>query len=147
MAKTRRESSAAESSRPAKKLKNESEETVTPSPTLYVKNLSDQITKPDLKRYLYMRFSMYGNILDIVALKTERMRGQAHIVFNDIEASTTAMKSLQNADFMGKQMEIAFARGKSHAIAKLDGTFTIPAPPALEKSTLPLAPFEDVSAE
>ncbi|KAG5356001.1 U2 small nuclear ribonucleoprotein B'' [Yarrowia sp. B02] len=143
MGKSKRESAVVESKRPAKKAKTDDE--ATPSPTLYVKNLNDQCTKSDLKRYLYMRFSSYGHILDIVAMKT--MRGQAFVVFNDIGASSSALNGLQKSEFMGKQLEIEFAKSKSHAIAKLDGSFVIPEPPKLEKSVLPLAPFEDVTAE
>lgn len=94
-----------------------------------------------------MRFSSYGHILDIVAVKNDKMRGQAHIVFNDVDSSTSALNGLQKTEFMGKQLEIEYARGKSHAIAKLDGSFVIPAPPQLDESKLPLAPFEDVTVE
>lgn len=32
------------------------------------------------------------------------MRGQAHVVFRDIQASTQAMRALQDFDFFGKEM-------------------------------------------
>lgn len=32
------------------------------------------------------------------------MRGQAHIVYRDIQASTQAMRALQGFDFFGKEM-------------------------------------------
>jgi hypothetical protein len=48
-------------------------------------------------------------VLDVVALKTMKMRGQAHIVFRDIHASTQAMRSLQGFEFFGKEM----VRGES----------------------------------
>lgn len=60
--------------------------------------------KDDLRRALYTLFSTYGPVLDIVALKTGKMRGQAHIVFRDIQASTYAMRALQSFDFFGKEM-------------------------------------------
>jgi RNA recognition motif-containing protein len=37
-------------------------------------------------------------------MKTHKMRGQAHIVFKDIQASTQAMRALQGFDFFGKEM-------------------------------------------
>ena len=43
-------------------------------------------------------------MLDIVAVKTAKMRGQAHVVFRDIQASTQAMRALQGFDFFGKEM-------------------------------------------
>jgi RNA recognition motif-containing protein len=53
---------------------------------------------------LYLLFSTYGPILDIVALKTAKMRGQAHIVFRDINAATQAMRSLDGFQFLGKEL-------------------------------------------
>lgn len=71
---------------------------------LYVRNLNDKLPKEDLKRNLYMLFATYGVILDIVALKTAKMRGQAHVVFRDIDSSTQAMRALQGFAFFGKDM-------------------------------------------
>lgn len=71
---------------------------------LYVRNLPDELPKDDLKRSLYMLFATYGAILDIVTLKTMKMRGQAHIVFRDIDSSTQAMRALDGSSFFGKDM-------------------------------------------
>lgn len=78
-----------------------------PSQTLYCKNLSDRLKKDDLRRSLYMLFSTYGTILDIVALKTPKMRGQAHVLFRDTQASIQAMRALQGFEFYGKPMVCA----------------------------------------
>ena len=51
-----------------------------------------------------MLFSTYGPVLDVVALKTIQMRGQAHIVFRDVQAATQAMRSLDGQVFLGRQM-------------------------------------------
>ncbi|KAL2212350.1 U2 small nuclear ribonucleoprotein B [Sarocladium strictum] len=100
---------------------------VAPNQTLYVTNLpSSKIQKADLRTALYMLFSMYGPVLDVVALKTMSMRGQAHIVFRDVQASTQAMRSLDGQEFLGRNMKIQYAKGKSHFVAKLDGTFKMP---------------------
>ncbi|MCJ1298378.1 U2 snRNP complex subunit msl1 [Hypocenomyce scalaris] len=56
------------------------------------------------------------------------MRGQAHIVFRDVQASTQAMRALQGFDFFGKDMKIQYAKGKSDTIAKLDGTYRLATP-------------------
>ncbi|KAJ9660126.1 hypothetical protein H2201_007033 [Coniosporium apollinis] len=97
-----------------------------PNQTLYLSNLPDKLQKADLRRSLYMLFSTYGPVLDVVALKTSKMRGQAHVVFRDVQAASQAMRQLQGWDFFGKEMKIAYAKGKSDTIAKLDGTFKIP---------------------
>ncbi|KAF2809971.1 U1 small nuclear ribonucleoprotein A [Mytilinidion resinicola] len=103
-----------------------------PNQTLYCSNLPDKLQKADLKRSLYLLFVTYGPVLDIVALKTSKMRGQAHIVFRDIQAASQAMRALQGFEFFGKNMKIAYGKGKSDSIAKLDGTFKIP---VMEKET------------
>ncbi|KAK4038747.1 hypothetical protein C8A01DRAFT_17197 [Parachaetomium inaequale] len=100
---------------------------VPPNQTLYVSNLpSAKIQKEDLRTALYMLFSTYGAVLDVVALKTMKMRGQAHIVYKDIQTATQAMRSLDGFEFFGQPMKISYARSKSNIIAKLDGTFKIP---------------------
>ncbi|KAL8812056.1 MAG: hypothetical protein Q9200_001322 [Gallowayella weberi] len=97
-----------------------------PNQTLYVKNLSDKLQKQDLRLSLYTLFSTYGPVLDVVALKTKKMRGQAHVIFRDVQASTQAMRALQGFDFFGKEMKIQYGKGKSDTIAKLDGTYRMP---------------------
>ncbi|AEO53489.1 hypothetical protein MYCTH_2294867 [Thermothelomyces thermophilus ATCC 42464] len=101
---------------------------VPPNQTLYVTNLpSAKIQKEDLRTALYMLFSTYGSVLDVVALKTMKMRGQAHIVYKDIQTATQAMRALNGFEFFGREMKISYAKSKSNIIAKLDGTFKIPA--------------------
>ncbi|KAK5990772.1 U2 small nuclear ribonucleoprotein B'' [Cladobotryum mycophilum] len=100
---------------------------IPPNQTLYVNNLpSNKIQKSDLRTALYMLFSTYGPVLDVVALKTMSMRGQAHVVFRDIQAATQAMRSLEGQNFLGRPLKIQYAKSKSHFVAKLDGTFKIP---------------------
>ncbi|KAL8969372.1 MAG: hypothetical protein Q9183_002027 [Haloplaca sp. 2 TL-2023] len=96
------------------------------SPSLYLKNLPDKLQKDDLRLSLYALFSTYGPVLDVVAMKTKSMRGQAHIVFRDVQASTQAMRALQGFEFFGKTMKIQYGHGKSDTIAKLDGTYRMP---------------------
>ncbi len=57
-----------------------------------------------MRTALYMLFSTYGPVLDVVALKTTKMRGQAHIVFRDVQASTQAMRSLDGFRFLGQEL-------------------------------------------
>lgn len=79
--------------------------TSTNSPSLYITNLpSSKIQKADLRISLYALFSTYGPVLDVVALKTAKMRGQAHVVFRDIQTATQAMRALQGFEFFGMEM-------------------------------------------
>ena len=83
-------------------------EQVQPSPTLYINNLNERLPKEQLRHSLYMLFSRFGVILDVVALKTERMRGQAWVSFVMIQSATDAMNVLQGFDFYGKPMVFFF---------------------------------------
>jgi len=98
-----------------------------PNQTLYVRNLpSSKIQKSDLRTALYMLFSTYGPVLGVVALKTMKMRGQAHIVFRDVQASTQAMRALDGFQFLGNELKVSYAKSKSKIISQLDGTFVMP---------------------
>ncbi|KAF5104918.1 hypothetical protein DV451_000311 [Geotrichum candidum] len=110
-----------------------------PNETLYLNNLNDKIKKPDLKIALYMLFSTYGQVISIIALKTPKMRGQAHVVFNSTAEATAALKALQGFEFFDKPIHIAYAKSKSDAIAKRDGTFKLRLPSSSTTSSLPPA--------
>ena len=58
----------------------------------------------ELKKSLYAIFSQFGQILDIVALKTLKMRGQAFVIFRDITSATNALRSMQGFPFYDKPM-------------------------------------------
>ena len=66
--------------------------------------------------------------MDVVALRTPKMRGQAHVVFKDVASSTAALRALQGFTMYEKDIKVAYAQSKSHILAKLDGTFTLPDP-------------------
>ena len=100
-------------------------EEIPPKETIYVNNLNERIKQDELKKSLYSCFSQFGPILEIVSLKTVRMRGQAFIVFRDIESATTAVRQMQGFPFYDKPMQLAYAKTKSDASAKLDGTFEL----------------------
>jgi U2 small nuclear ribonucleoprotein B'' len=51
---------------------------IRPSHTIYINNLNEKVKKDELKKSLYAIFSQFGQILDIVALKTLKMRGQVN---------------------------------------------------------------------
>ena len=75
-----------------------------PNPTLYIKNLNDGINKDELRAQLYALFLPHGPILDVVALKTAKMRGQAFVVFQDMIAATAALRAWQGEMFYDKPM-------------------------------------------
>lgn len=94
-----------------------------PNQTIYINNLNEKVKKEELKKSLYAIFSQFGPILDIVALKTLKMRGQAFVVFRDLTSATNALRSMQGFPFYDKPMRIQYAKSKSDAVAKKEGTF------------------------
>jgi len=94
-----------------------------PNHTLYVNNLNEKVKLDELKKSLYHVFSQYGAILEIHASKTLKLKGQAWIVFDDLSSATKALKAMANFTFYGKPMKVLFAKAKSDAVAKIDGTF------------------------
>jgi U1 small nuclear ribonucleoprotein A len=76
-----------------------------------------------LKKALYAIFSQFGQIVDILAFKHLKMRGQAHVIFKEINSAATALRSMQGFPFYDKPMRIQFAKDDSDVIAKAKGTF------------------------
>ncbi|EEC08680.1 U1 small nuclear ribonucleoprotein A, putative [Ixodes scapularis] len=77
---------------------------IRPNHTIYINNLNEKVKKDELKKSLYAIFSQFGQILDIVALKTLKMRGQAFVVFKDLNSATNALRSMQGFPFYDKPM-------------------------------------------
>ncbi|XP_020571419.1 U2 small nuclear ribonucleoprotein B''-like [Phalaenopsis equestris] len=96
---------------------------IPPSQTIYIRNLNEKVKKEELKRSIYDLFSQFGRILDVVALKTERLRGQAWVVFSEVTAASNAVRQMQSFPFYDKPMRIQYAKTKSDCVAKADGTY------------------------
>lgn len=96
---------------------------VRPGNTIYINNLNEKIKKDELKKSLYAIFSQFGPILDIVALKTLKMRGQAFVVFKELASATNALRTMQGFPFYDKPMRIQYSKSDSDIIAKSKGTF------------------------
>lgn len=77
---------------------------IPPNQSLYLQNLPDTMQKEDLRRELYMLFSTFGPVIDVTAMSTKKMRGQAHVLFRDVNSATQAMRSCRELEFFGRQM-------------------------------------------
>ena len=89
---------------------------IPPNHTLYVNNLNAKIKKQQLRKSLYNLFITYGRVLGVIAIKGAKMRGQAFIVFDDVQNATSALRSLQSVVFYDKPMRLSFAHRDSDAI-------------------------------
>lgn len=96
---------------------------IRPNHTVYINNLNDKIKKDELKRSLYALFSQFGHVMNIVALKTITMRGQAFVIFKELASATNALRQLQGFPFYDKPIRIQYAKTDSDVISKMRGTF------------------------
>ncbi|XP_012569565.1 U1 small nuclear ribonucleoprotein A isoform X1 [Cicer arietinum] len=91
--------------------------------TIYINNLNEKIKIEELKKSLHAVFSQFGKILEVLAFKTLKHKGQAWVIFEDVSSASNALRQMQGFPFYDKPMRIQYARTKSDIIAKADGTF------------------------
>eukprot|EP00249_Psilotum_nudum_P004101 c17640_g1_i1 orf=449-1165(-) len=96
---------------------------IPPSQTIYINNLNEKVKKEELKKSLYAVFSQFGKILDIVASKNLKLRGQAWVVFDDVTSATNALRQMQDFPFYDKPMRIQYAKTVSDVVARANGTY------------------------
>lgn len=98
-----------------------------PNNTLYLNNLNDKVNKEELKIQLYALFTTYGKIIDIVASKSQAMRGQAFLVFNDLAGATSAMRACEGMMFYEKpivSLSLPMYKKSSTQLQTADSTLT-----------------------
>ncbi|KAJ5558512.1 U1 small nuclear ribonucleoprotein [Penicillium sp. DV-2018c] len=94
---------------------------IPPNPTVYVKNLDERIKVDQLKPALEEIFSEYGNIIEVVAKTNLKAKGQAFIVFDNVESATRAIDEINGFDLFDKPMVLAYAKTPSDATVRREG--------------------------
>jgi len=97
-----------------------------PNTTLYINNLNDKVNKEELRSQLFALFTTYGKIIDIVASKSNRMRGQAFLVFTDLAGATSAMRACEGMMFYDKPLHLDYAKTKSYATSRREDPYFVP---------------------
>ena len=116
-----------------------------PNTTLYINNLNDKINKDEIRSQLYALFTTYGKLIDVVATKTPKMRGQAFLVFTDLPSATAALRACDGMIFYNKPMvrpccsspisyllchspsqRISYAKSKSYATLRREDPNFVP---------------------
>lgn len=69
----------------------------------------------ELKKSLYAIFSQFGQILDILVARNIKMKGQAFVIFKEINSASNALRSMQGFPFYDKPMV-----GSSHSEYKIN---------------------------
>jgi len=87
-----------------------------------------------MKRALLAVCVPFGRVLDGVAMRAARLRGRAWVVFPDVASAGRCVRALDGFEFLGRPLRAAYAKGKSDAIAKLDGTYGTPQHPKLSEA-------------
>ena len=75
-----------------------------------------------MKEALAEIFSEYGSVVDLVAKKNLKAKGQAFIVFDDVEAAERAIKEVQGFELFDKPMILDYAKTKSDATVEREGS-------------------------
>jgi len=83
--------------------------------------LNEKIKIPVLKKSLEAVFKEYGEILDIIAHRNLRMRGQAFVVFKEVESVTKAIQEVQGFPLFDKPMSLSYGRSRSDATIIMEG--------------------------
>ena len=85
-----------------------------------MRNLEERIKLDELKQTLTELFSDYGTIIDIVAKKNLKAKGQAFIVFDSPASATKAIEDINGFEIFGKTIQLDYARTRSDATVRRD---------------------------
>lgn len=58
----------------------------------------------ELKKSLHAVFSQFGKILEVLAFKTLKHKGQAWVIFEEVSSATNALRQMQGFPFYDKPM-------------------------------------------
>jgi hypothetical protein len=58
----------------------------------------------ELKKSLYCLFSQFGRIADVQCCKTNKLRGQAWVIFADVASATNALQCMNGFPFFQKKL-------------------------------------------
>ena len=91
--------------------------------TLYVSNLNDRIKASDLQALLYELFASHGEVVAVQILKSRPARGTAFVTLRTVAQATSALKNLNDFSFLGKPVNVQYAKKQSDEFSKLNGTY------------------------
>ncbi|KAJ1790454.1 hypothetical protein LPJ59_005161 [Coemansia sp. RSA 2399] len=92
-----------------------------PSKTLYIRNLRENTKIPVLVKALKTLFETYGEVAEVRARHSIRMRGQAFVIFKNMDDATKAHSEVQGFVLFDKPMFIEFSRIASDVTVVSEG--------------------------
>lgn len=81
-----------------------------PCKTLYFRNLNEKTNCHELRRRLEILVSRYVRVSEIVTRRAFKLRGQAFVTLESVEDAKRIKSLLHRFFFMGKVVEVHFAR-------------------------------------
>ncbi|KAK5165251.1 uncharacterized protein LTR77_009349 [Saxophila tyrrhenica] len=93
-----------------------------PPNATFIKGIDEKIKIPALIDGIKEVFEAVGDVVDVIAKKNIKARGQAFVVMASREQAETAIDELQGFDLFGEPMTLAFAKTRSDAtVLREDG--------------------------
>lgn len=89
---------------------------------VYAQNLEERVKIPALTDTLRILFSEFGNVVDIVAKKNLKAKGQAFVVFETPESALEAINELQGFEVFDKPMKLSLAKTPSDKTVEVNCT-------------------------
>lgn len=87
---------------------------------MYVQNLEERVKPEVLSEALKTIFSEFGNVIDVVAKRNLKAKGQAFIVFDQPSAAQNAIEEVEGFELFGKPMRVAMARMQSDKTVEIN---------------------------
>ncbi|KAJ3387107.1 hypothetical protein HDU92_002145 [Lobulomyces angularis] len=86
--------------------------------TLYIRNLHEKVRLETLKTSLNQIFKPYGPIKSLTCARHLRLRGQAFVVFENVESAKKALKDVNGFPLFSKPMDVQFSKKRSFCFIK-----------------------------
>ncbi len=85
-----------------------------------MQNLEERVKLETLVDTLRIVFSEFGNVVDIIAKKNVKAKGQAFVVFDDAQSAQNAVDEIQGFELFEKPMRVAMARTRSDKTVEMN---------------------------
>lgn len=82
---------------------------MNPTKTLYINNINERVPATHVRKEFLTICNEFGNVLSVVAHKGIKKRGQAFVVFDNLQSAVEAHDALQQYTWQGKQINVAYA--------------------------------------
>jgi RNA recognition motif-containing protein len=76
-----------------------------------------------LQAFTHILFTLCLQVLEIITLRRDGLRGQAWIIYDDVQSATAALQAENGFTFFGKDLQLTYANETSDRISKRNGTY------------------------